>query len=66
MASTMEGKSILSGTRIFGIWKRKQKNISKTAGFTKAGTGLEINPAYNLFEEDSFSFTSFIVMVLFL
>ena len=26
---------------------------------------MEINPAYNLFEEDSFSFTSLIVMVLF-
>ena len=25
MASTMEEKSILSGTRIFGMWKRKQK-----------------------------------------
>ena len=49
------------------LWnlEKKTENISKTAGFTKAGTGLEINPAYNLFEEDSFSFTSFIVMVLF-
>ena len=45
--------------------EKKTENISKTARFTKAGTGLEINPAYNLFEEDSFSFTSLIVMVLF-
>ena len=61
----MEGKSILSGTRTFGIWKRKRKRISKAAGFTKAGTGMEVNPAYNLFEEDSFSFSSLIIMILF-
>ena len=63
---------IYNGGKEYSVWyknlwnlEKKTENISKTAGFTKAGTGLEINPAYNLFEEDSFSFTSFIVMVLF-
>ena len=31
----------------------------------EAGTGMEVNPAYNLFEEDSFSFSSLIIMILF-
>ena len=64
---------IYNGGKEYSVWyknlwnlEKKTENISKTAGFTKAGTGLEINPAYNLFEEDSFSFTSLIVMVLFL
>ena len=63
---------IYNGCKDYSVWyknlwnlEKKTENISKTAGFTKAGTGLEINPAYNLFEEDSFSFTSLIVMVLF-
>ena len=63
---------IYNGCKEYSVWyknlwnlEKKTENISKTAGFTKAGTGLEINPAYNLFEEDSFSFTSLIVMVLF-
>ena len=63
---------IYNGGKEYSVWyknlwnlEKKTENISKTAGFTKAGTGLEINPAYNLFEEDSFSFTSLIVMVLF-
>ena len=49
------------------LWKLEEKteNISKAAGFTKAGTGMEVNPAYNLFEEDSFSFSSLAVMILF-
>ena len=32
---------------------------------TEEGTGMEVNPAYNLLEEDSFSFSSLIVMILF-
>ncbi len=49
------------------LWKLEEKTekISRAAGFTKAGTGMEINPAYNLFEEDSFSFSSLIIMILF-
>ena len=49
------------------LWKLEEKTekISKAAGFTKAGTGMEVNPAYNLFEEDSFSFSSLAVMILF-
>ena len=48
------------------LWKLEEKTgkISKAAGFTKAGTGMEVNPAYNLFEEDSFSFSSLAVMIL--
>ena len=48
------------------LWKLEEKteNISKAAGFTKAGTGMEVNPAYNLFEEDSFSFSSLAIMIL--
>ena len=63
---------IYNGCKEYSVWyknlwnlEKKTENISKTAEFTKAGTGLEVNPAYNLFEEDSFSFTSLIVMVLF-
>ena len=49
------------------LWnlEKKTEKISKAAGFTKAGTGMEVNPAYNLLEEDSFSFTSLVVMVMF-
>ena len=63
---------IYNGGKEYSVWyknlwnlEKKTENISKTAGFTKAGTGLEINPAYNLFEEDSFSFSSLIIMILF-
>ena len=63
---------IYNGGKEYSVWyknlwnlEKKTEKISKAAGFTKAGTGMEVNPAYNLFEEDSFSFTSFIVMVLF-
>lgn len=47
------GKSIFSGTRTES--GKKTEKISKAAGFTRAGTGMEVNPAYNLFERDSFS-----------
>ena len=50
---------------IFDNLEKKTETISKAAGFTKAGTGMEVNPAYNLLEEDSFSFSSLIVMILF-
>ncbi len=63
---------IYNGGKEFSVWyknlwnlEKKTENISKTAGFTKAGTGMEVNPAYNLLEEDSFSFSSLIVMILF-
>ena len=36
-ASTMEGKSILSGTRTFGIWKRKRKRYLEQRDLRKLG-----------------------------
>ena len=63
---------IYNGGKEYSVWYRnlwnlekKTENLSKEAGFTKAGTGLEVNPAYNLLEEDSFSFSSLIIMILF-
>ena len=37
MASTMEKKSILSGTRTFGIWKRKRKRYLRQRDLRKLG-----------------------------
>ena len=63
---------IYNGSKEYSIWyknlwnlEKKTETISKAAGFTNAGTGMEVNPAYNLFEEDSFSFSSLIIMILF-
>ena len=63
---------IYNGGKEYSVWyknlwnlEKKTETISKAAGFTKAGTGMEVNPAYNLLEEDSFSFSSLIVMILF-
>mgnify|MGYP003030975847 FL=1 len=63
---------IYNGGKEYSVWyknlwnlEKKTETISKAAGFTKAGTGMEVNPAYNLFEEDSFSFSSLIIMILF-
>lgn len=63
---------IYNGGKEYSVWyknlwnlEKKTETISKAAGFTKAGTGMEVNPAYNLLEEDSFSFYSLIVMILF-
>lgn len=49
------------------LWnlEKKTKQLSEKAGFTKEGKGFEVNPAYNLMEEDSFSFVSAAVLVLF-
>lgn len=63
---------IYNGCKEYSVWyknlwnlEKKTETISKAAGFTKTGTGMEVNPAYNLLEEDSFSFSSLIVMILF-
>lgn len=63
---------IYNGSKEYCVWyknlwnlEKKTEKISKAVGFTKAGTGMEVNPAYNLFEEDSFSFSSLIVMIVF-
>ncbi len=62
----------LNGGRDYCVWyknlwnlQKKTKELSKEAGFSVEGTGLEVNPAYDLMEEDSFSFSSVAVMVLF-
>ena len=60
----MGERIILSGTRIFGIWKRKQKISSKTARFTTARDRIGDQSAYNLLKRIHFHFT-LIVMVLF-
>lgn len=63
---------IYNGGRDFNVWyknewklREKTKELSISAGFTKEGTGFEVNPAYDLMEEDAFSFSSVVVMVLF-
>lgn len=63
---------IYNGGKEYCVWyknlwniEKKTESLSKAAGFMKAGTGMEVNPAYNLLEEDSFSFFSLIVMILF-
>lgn len=47
------------------LWflESKTEKLQKNAGFTEVGTGFEVNPAYNLMEEDSFSFSSVVVAV---
>ncbi len=63
---------IYNGSKEYAVWyknlwniEKKSETISKAAGFTKAGTGMEVNPAYDLMEEDAFSFSSLILMILF-
>ena len=63
---------IYNGGKEYCVWYRnlwnlekKTEQLSKAAGFAKAGTGMEVNPAYDLLEEDSFSFSSLLIMILF-
>lgn len=63
---------IYNGGRDFVVWyksewglREKTKELSENAGFTREGTGFEVNPAYDLMEEDTFSFGSVAIMVLF-
>lgn len=48
------------------LWnlESKTEHLQEKAGFTEMGTGFEINPAYNLMEEDSFSFSSLAAAIL--
>ena len=64
---------ILNGGRDCCVWykslwdlQKKTEELSKDAGFTQAGTGFQTNPAYDLMEEDSLSFSSVIIMILFI
>ncbi len=50
------------------LWKLEEKtrNLSAHAGLPVEIKGFEVNPAYNLMEEDAFSFQSVAVMLLFI
>lgn len=63
---------LLNGSLDYCIWykntwklREKTRELSESAGFSKEGEGFEVNPAYDLQEEDSFSFGSVAVMVCF-
>lgn len=63
---------IYNGGRDFCLWYKnlwklteKTETISRLAGFTQEGTGLQTNPAFDLMEEDAFSFSSVGIMILF-
>ena len=63
---------IYNGGRDFCVWfknewnlQKKTADLSKNAGFIGEGNGFEVNPAYDLMEEDAFSFGSVIVMMCF-
>ena len=61
---------IYNGGRDFCIWYKnewnlrgKTRELSEHAGFGDGNDGFEVNPAYDLMEEDAFSFGSVIVMI---
>jgi len=63
---------IYNGGRDFCIWYKnewnlrgKTRELSEHAGFGDGKNGFEVNPAYDLMEEDAFSFGSVIVMICF-
>ena len=63
---------IYNGGRDFCVWYKnewnlrgKTKELSQNAGFLDGKNGFEVNPAYDLMEEDAFSFGSVIVMICF-
>ncbi len=64
-------EGIMGGGRDCSVWykslwnlEKKTETLSRAAGFTEEGTGFQVNPAYNLMEEDSFSFASVGIMIL--
>lgn len=61
-----------NGGRDLCVWyknewnlRKKTEKLSENAGFAKEENGFEVNPAYDLMEEDAFSFGSVIIMVCF-
>lgn len=61
------------GTHEYAIWYRnlwklrdKTQEINKVAGMDEERNNVQVNPAYDLMEEDSFSFGSLIMLVLFI
>ena len=64
---------IYNGTYEICVWysnlwnlQKKTDQLNRQAGFTHTSTKFEINPAYNLMEEDSFPFGSVVFMLLFI
>lgn len=64
---------IYNGTYEVCVWysnlwnlQKKTGQLNRQAGFTKAYTKFETNPAYDLMEEDSFPFASVVFMLLFI
>lgn len=62
---------VLNGGYDLDVWydnllflSKKTEKLSKAAGFLAEGTGFEVNPAYDLMEEDGFSFGTVLVMAL--
>ena len=54
---------IYNGGKEYFLWyknlwnlEKKTEKISKAAGFTRAGTGMEVNPAYNPWKRIHFHF----------
>lgn len=64
---------ILNGACDYVVWyhnlwnlQAKTDQLSKEAGLDNSTNKFEVNPAYNLMEEDSFSFVSLIVLLFFI
>lgn len=64
---------IYNGGYEYAVWYRslwnlekKTINLSKQAGLINAKTQFEVNPAYDLMDEDAFSYASVLVLLLFI
>ena len=64
---------IFNGGYAYAVWyhnlwnlKNKTTNLSKQAGLINAKTQFEVNPAYDLMDEDAFSYASVLVLLLFI
>lgn len=64
---------IYNGGYEYAVWYRnlwnlekKTTNLSKQAGLINAKSQFEVNPAYDLMEEDAFSYGSVLILLLFI
>lgn len=64
---------IYNGGYEYAVWYRnlwnlekKTTNLSKQAGLINAKSQFEVNPAYDLMEEDAFSYGSALILLLFI
>ena len=64
---------MFNGSCDFAVWyhslwnlEAKTEQLSKEAGLDHSMNKFEVNPAYNLMEEDSFSFGSLIILLFFI